>query len=576
MAVESTQHRANGISETKTMTENIADRIRVRFPEAAYTEFRDHLVREEADEHAGYLIAGIHQYTERRTGAELDVLEYLVHDVHCMDMDEYARQGPANVTLSHETLREATFDAIPDDRYLDDQAIIFAHSHPFQRNPTYSSLDDRSEPMAFTALTAEGDGPHASLLFGGDDTLTGRVWPNDVGEIRGEEVAGTDPVDEVIIVGEDHLRRLRTTDSRLCPSDRPSDMHDRQALVHGKQGNDRLQDAHVAVAGAGGLGSLLIQSLAHLGIGELTVVDPDVVEETNRSRIVGAQPTDAGPATATPDEPGVIPAAWAEAIPEAGRPKVEVMQRLVENIDPSIRFHGVHSGVESPRGMQSILKADIVISATDTASSRVALSHAAKQYHRPLFDAGTNINITDGVAKYIATRLSIVTPGMPCLDCQGEINWDRVTAEQKDPEELEYGVELLEGEAPAVITINQQAAARLSFAVHRYLSGLLADRTDFDTGVDELITSHKQDAQSNPDSSCKFCGNDTFAGVGDRGPSPATPQTESVPPETGLIAELGWVAIPEAIDRDQMAQDDSGIVSTVRYWVNRITRGLRR
>lgn len=558
------------------MTANIADRIRVRFPEAVYTEFRDHLVREEADEHAGYLIAGIHRYTEQRADTEVAVLEYLVHDVHCMEMDEYARQGPSNVTLSHETLREAIFDAIPDDRYIDDQAIIVAHSHPFQRNPTYSSLDDRSEPMAFTALTAEGDGPHASLLFGGDDTLTGRVWPNDVGEIRGKEVAETDPIDEVIIVGEDNLRRLRTTDSRNLPIGRTSDMHDRQALVHGGEGNNRLQDAHVAVAGAGGLGSLFIQSLAHLGIGELTVVDPDIVEETNRSRIVGARQTDAGPACATPDEPGVVPAAWAEAIPEAGCPKVEVMQRLVENIDPSIYFHGVHNGVESPTGMQSILKADLVISATDTASSRVALSHAAKQYHRPLFDAGTNINITDGVAKYIATRLSIVTPGTPCLDCQGEINWDRVTAEQKDPDELEYGVELLEGEAPAVITINQQAAAQLSFAVHRYLTGLLSGRTGFDTGVDELITGHKREARVEPDSACKFCGNNTFAGVGDRGPSPATPQAETVSPRMGLIAELGLEATPEAIDRAPMSQDGSDIISAARHWVNRTVTKLWR
>jgi len=558
------------------MTANIADRIRVRFPEAAYTEFRDHLVREEADEHAGYLIAGIHRYIKQRAGTEVAVLEYLVHDIHCMEMDEYTRQGPNNVTLSHKTLRKATFDAIPDDRYLVDQAIIVAHSHPFQRNPTYSSLDDRSEPMAFTALTAEGDGPHASLLFGGDDTLTGRVWPNDVGEIRGKEVAGTTPIDEVIIVGEDNLRQLHTTDSRNRPIDRTSDMHDRQALVHGDEGNNRLQDAHVAVAGAGGLGSLFIQSLAHLGIGELTVVDPDVVEESNRSRIVGARQTDAGPASATPDEPGVVPAAWAEAIPKAGRPKVEVMQRLVENIDPSIHFHGVHNGIESPTGMQSILKADLVISATDTASSRVALSHAVKQYHRPLFDAGTNINITDGVAKYIATRLSVVTPGTPCLDCQGEINWDRVTAEQKDQDELEYGVELLEGEAPAVITINQQAAARLSFAVHRYLTGLLSGRTGFDTGVDELITGHKREARAEPDSACKFCENNTFAGVGDRGPSPATPQAETVPPGTGLIAELGLEATPEAVDRAPTTQDGSDITSTIRHWLNRTVTKLWR
>jgi len=570
MAMDSPQHPPADAAAGATTTANIADRIRVRIPEAAYTEFRDHLVREEADEHAGYLIAGVHRYTERNAGEEMEVLEYLVRDVHCLDMDEYADQGAASVTLSHETLRDSTFDAAPDDRYLDDQAILVAHSHPFSRAPSYSSLDDESEPMAFTALTAEGDGPHASLLFGADDTLTGRVWPADVGMVRGDGVAGTDPIDEIVIVGEDCLRRLQTTDSRINTGVETGRMHDRQALVHGVDGNAALQESHVAVVGAGGLGSVIIQSLAHLGVGELTVVDPDVVEETNRSRIVGAHPADAGPAAATPDASGVTPAAWAEAIPEAGRPKVEVMQRLVENIDPSIRFHGIHRDVESPSGMEAILRADVIVSATDTASSRVALSHASKQYHRPLFDAGTNINIKDGVAKYIATRLSVVSPGSPCLDCQGEINWDRVTAEQKGPDEREYGVELVEGEAPAVITINQQAGARVAFAVHRHLTGLLAGRTELSTGVDELITGVQMDDIGDVDPACKFCGNDTFAGVGDRGPTPATPQPHAAPTGTGLTTEIGLEAVPEADHRRHSTTPTSSEASGFRAWARRL------
>lgn len=256
-------------------------------------------------------------------------------------MDEYADQGAHNVTLDYSTLREATFNAASDNRYLEDRAIIVAHSHPFQRDPSYSSLDDSSEPMAFVALTAEGEGPQASLLFG-DDTLAGRVWPSDVGRIRNEEVSGTDPIDEIVVVGDDQLKRIQTTNSRLNDSEEETRMHDRQALVHGGDGNAALQSSHVAVVGAGGFGSLVVQSLAHLGVGSLTVVDPDVVEETNRSRIVGARPDDAGPADATPDGPGVTPAMWAEAFDEAGRSKVEVMQRLVEEIDPSIQFNGIH------------------------------------------------------------------------------------------------------------------------------------------------------------------------------------------------------------------------------------------
>jgi uncharacterized protein YdcH (DUF465 family) len=191
---------STGTTATSTDDPNVADIVRVRIPAGLYTEFRDHLVREEADEHAGYLVAGVHRYTERSGRKDNDVLEYLDQDITCLGMDEYAEQGPSYVTLSHRTLRDAAFDSATDDRYLNDRAILVAHSHPFHQNPTYSALDDDSEPMAFTGLTAEGDGPHASLLFGAEDTLTGRVWPADVSKIRDREVAVTDPIDEIIVV----------------------------------------------------------------------------------------------------------------------------------------------------------------------------------------------------------------------------------------------------------------------------------------------------------------------------------------------------------------------------------------
>lgn len=572
MATNKTSHPDfESISNTSAESANIADIVRVRIPATLYTEFRDHLVREEADEHAGYLIAGVQRYAEWEAGERCDVLEYLVQDVECLDIDEYAEQGPRNVTLSHHTLRDATFDAATDDRYLDDRTIILAHSHPFSHSPAYSSLDDDSEPMAFIGLTADGSGPHASLLVGADDTMTGRVWPAQVSKIREEGVSATDPIDEVVIVAEDRLQRIRTTDSRLSTPSGTSRMHDRQALVHTGAGNAALRDAHVAVVGAGGLGSLIVQSLAHLGVGELTVVDPDVVEETNRSRIVGARPIDTGLAEATPEANAVTPAAWAEADPDIGRPKIEVMQRLVANIDPSIQFHGIARGVESETGMDGVLKADVIVSATDTASSRVALSHAAKQYHRPLFDVGTNINVVDGTAKYIATRLSIVTPGSPCLDCQDEINWERVTTEQKSPEELEYGMDLVEGEAPAVITVNQQAAARVNFALHRYLTGLLAGRGEFNTGVDELVTGFHDETSGESDPACKFC-NREFAGVGDRGPASAKPRPRKVPEGTGLVPELGLEATPEGQkyhrrQTNQKGKTTEGIVKKLRQWV---------
>lgn len=51
-----------------------------------------------------------------------------------------------------------------------------------------------------------------------------------------------------------------------------------------RQMQDRLRDAHVLQLGTGGLGSNVLQSLAGLGVGRLTLLDRDVVEPRNLAR----------------------------------------------------------------------------------------------------------------------------------------------------------------------------------------------------------------------------------------------------------------------------------------------------
>ncbi len=57
-----------------------------------------------------------------------------------------------------------------------------------------------------------------------------------------------------------------------------------QEKRHGKEKQELFQKAHVAIAGLGGLGSHVAVMLARLGIGTLTLVDFDVVDETNIHR----------------------------------------------------------------------------------------------------------------------------------------------------------------------------------------------------------------------------------------------------------------------------------------------------
>lgn len=58
----------------------------------------------------------------------------------------------------------------------------------------------------------------------------------------------------------------------------------RTELLLGKEGMEKLYHAKVAVFGIGGVGSFAAEALARSGIGHLTLIDGDVVNETNINR----------------------------------------------------------------------------------------------------------------------------------------------------------------------------------------------------------------------------------------------------------------------------------------------------
>src|SRR6516165_10514714 len=66
----------------------------------------------------------------------------------------------------------------------------------------------------------------------------------------------------------------------------------------GGAGQVALTRAHVVIVGCGGIGSPALQYLAAAGIGRLTLIDSDVIEESNLQRQTIFKPADIGRAKA--------------------------------------------------------------------------------------------------------------------------------------------------------------------------------------------------------------------------------------------------------------------------------------
>lgn len=58
----------------------------------------------------------------------------------------------------------------------------------------------------------------------------------------------------------------------------------RTELLIGRENIQKLQNSHILVAGLGGVGGYAAEAICRAGVGEMTIVDSDVVTVTNRNR----------------------------------------------------------------------------------------------------------------------------------------------------------------------------------------------------------------------------------------------------------------------------------------------------
>ena len=131
---------------------------------------------------------------------------------------------------------------------------------------------------------------------------------------------------------------------------------DRTKRLLGKDAMERLNHAHVAVFGIGGVGGHAVDALVRSGIGTITIVDSDDVAESNINRQLIA------------------------TTKSIGRKKVEVMREHLLEINPDVNVH-VYDCFFLPetKAQFDFSSYDYVIDAVDTVTAKLALVEACKE-----------------------------------------------------------------------------------------------------------------------------------------------------------------------------------------------------
>ena len=220
-----------------------------------------------------------------------------------------------------------------------------------------------------------------------------------------------------------------------------TERYDRNIRFFGKEGQDRLAAASVAVVGVGGLGTHVVQQLALLGVGRLALIDKGELKESSRNRYIGARHDD----------------------PVPGSPKVCIGERLVHEINPQIGVEVVHAELASHVAFEAIKGCEYVFGCLDNDGARLILNELCLAHTKPYFDLASDIPI--GEAQY-GGRVCVVWCGDGCLVCYGEINAAdayaaSMTEEQRQDHEAIYGVrmEALGEVGPSVVSINGVVAS---------------------------------------------------------------------------------------------------------------------
>jgi adenylyltransferase/sulfurtransferase len=175
---------------------------------------------------------------------------------------------------------------------------------------------------------------------------------------------------------------------RTTPQIEYSDLFAAQAGVLGMEGQERLRCSHVAIIGAGGIGTATSMVLASAGLGRLTVIDPQCFAPDNFNRSPFARESD------------------------VGIPKVELLARFFDG-RAYLSFKGIVAEGESSAAAEALTTADVIISASNRIDSRLAAARVAREMNRPHIGAGV-ADSRLGLAGF----LSIWLPERCDLACQ--------------------------------------------------------------------------------------------------------------------------------------------------------------
>ena len=163
--------------------------------------------------------------------------------------------------------------------------------------------------------------------------------------------------------------------------------YERQMIIEGfgREGQERLKQTRVVVAGAGGLGSVVSIYLTVAGVGQIRLIDHDRVElgNLNRQILYGNR--------------------------DIGRRKVDSAKEKLESLNPEVKVEIVSEAILEDNAFELVDDCDLIVDAMDNFTTRYILNKVAINRDIPFFH---------GAVRGFEGRATTIIPGQTaCLKC---------------------------------------------------------------------------------------------------------------------------------------------------------------
>lgn len=357
--------------------------------------------------------------------------------------------------------------------------LIFFHTHPFAiESVSFSGFDDEEEPLLIKNLQdVWSDSEYISIVVG-KNSYKGRRYCT-----LGKEY----PLSDLYVIG--RSIKVFSLNGKQPEVTEPSGIFDRAMAITPGSVLGILQNLKIAIIGAGGTGSLMVELLRRSGCQNLLLIDDDIVEVSNLNRLLFASSLDV----------------------KESRKKVYVALDANHNCALGNHLEIIDGDVTRSDVLKRLNNVDMLIGCVDKDYPRYVLNELAVNHFLPYVDLGTEIGVAQNKIQTLDARVTYIYPGGPCLKCRELISAERIRLEGLSPGERRRHIGLgycedIDLHQPAVMDLNMRAASFASLFIRHLFQPFLDQSGEMDFRESLTSLTFKRVGLKKKDGRCDVCG----------------------------------------------------------------------